>query len=271
MRDIEDIILSHSHRGIESVRHALLPGYCQRAAEMIIAGPGTVLIGTGFPVGGSFETDGPIGAIGLYRVLEQIGYQPIFVCAPPISRLLSLTYSTHEIPILNWEDSFGMVEAALADLSPRVIISVERPGVSRDGRYYNMRGQDITERVAKFDIFFRLNPCPTLAFGDGGNEIGMGNLTEALAHLPIIPSVTTCDELVISTVSNWGVYGVIAAMGRILGRDLFDLFDTTSILDYLVANGSVDGLTTLPAYSEDGFPIAVGLSIIDKLRNGSTV
>ena len=91
-------------------------------------------------------------------------------------------------------------------------------------------------------------------------------------------SSTTCraqlpphsmTELVISTVSNWGVYGVIAAMGRILGRDLFNLFDTESILDYLVANGSVDGLTTLSAYSEDGFPIAVGLSIIDKLRNGS--
>ena len=270
MNDIEDIILSHSLRGIDTVKHALPEGYCRRAAEMIIANPGTVLIGTGFPVGDSFETDGPIGAIGLYRVLEQLDYHPLFVCAPPISRILTLTFATYEIPILDWEASFSVAESTLGETGPSVIVSVERPGVSRDGRYYNMRRQDITDRVAKFDIFFRLSTCPTLAFGDGGNEIGMGNLIEALAHLPIIPSVTTCDELVISTVSNWGVYGVIAAMSRILHRDLFNLFDAESILDYLVANGSVDGLTTRSGYSEDGFPITVGLSIIDRLRNGFT-
>ena len=72
----------------------------------------------------------------------------------------------------------------------------------------------------------------------------------------------------IAVIGGVVVYGVIAAMGRILGRDLFSLFDTESILGYLVANGSVDGLTTRPEYSEDGFPITVGLSIIDKLRNG---
>lgn len=270
MNDIEDIILSHSLRGIDSVKNALPSGYCQRAAEMIIANPGTVLIGTGFPVGESFETDGPIGAIGLYRVLNQLGYDPMFVCAPPISRILTHTYTTYEIPILDWEASLSMANTALDETAPSVIVAVERPGVSRDGRYYNMRGQDISDRVAKFDIFFRLSTCPTLAFGDGGNEIGMGNLIDALAHLPIIPSVTTCDELVISTVSNWGVYGVIAAMSHILGRDLFSSFDPESILEYLVANGSVDGLTTRPEYSEDGFPIAVGLSIIDKLRNNFT-
>jgi hypothetical protein len=268
MNHIEDIILSHSRRGIDTVQQALTPGYCQRAAEMLINNPGTILIGTGFPVGGSFETDGPIGAIGLYRVLEQLNYRPIFVCAPPISRILNQTYATHELPIRGWEDSLDLVANVLTQTTPSVIVSVERPGISHDGRYYNMRSQDITDQVAKFDIFFRLSHCPTLAFGDGGNEIGMGNLIDELENLPIIPSVTTCDELVISTVSNWGVYGVIAAMSHLLGRDLFNFFDIELILDYLVTNGSVDGLTTRPDYSEDGFPISVGLSIIDKLRNG---
>ena len=268
MNDIEDIILSHSRRGIDSIQHALTPGYCKRAAEMLINNPGTILIGTGFPVGGSFETDGPIGAIGLYRVLEQLDYRPIFVCAPPISRLLNQSFMTYELPIQGWEDSFKLAEKALDQTTPSVIVSVERPGISHDGRYYNMRNQDITDKVAKYDIFFQLSHCPTLAFGDGGNEIGMGNLINKFKHLPVIPSVTTCDELVISTVSNWGVYGVIAAMSRLLSRDLFNFFDTEVILDYLVSNGSVDGLTIRPDYSEDGFPISVGLSIIDTLRNG---
>jgi hypothetical protein len=33
----------------------------------------------------------------------------------------------------------------------------------------------------------------------------------------------------------------------------------------MFTNGSIDGLTTRPEYSEDGFPITVGLSIIDRL------
>ncbi len=66
--------------------------------------------------------------------------------------------------------------------------------MTANGRYYNMRMQDITDYVAKYDIFFQLCTCPTLAFGDGGNEIGMGNIREELSHLPIAPSLTTCDE-----------------------------------------------------------------------------
>jgi len=143
---------------------------------------------------------------------------------------------------------------------------VERPGVAEDGRYYNMRKEDITEYAAKYDLFFELCTCPTIAFGDGGNEIGMGNLNRELSHMSIIPSITKCDELVIATVSNWGVYGVIAAMSLELGKDLFKLFDPAEIANHLLENGSVDGVTLRAENSEDGFPISVGLSIILRLR-----
>lgn len=265
-KDIEDIILTHSSRGIDLVKNTIPEGYCIRAAKLILNNPGTVLIGTGFPVGDRFETDGPIGAIGLYKVLEQLGYQPIFVCAPPISKILKKIYLTKEIPILNWEDSISIVESILNEFHPTLVISVEQPGITQDRRYYNMQKQDITDSVAKYDLFFQSCSCPTLAFGDGGNEIGMGNIIEELSKLPIIPSVTTCDELVIATVSNWGVYGVLAAMGQMLQTDLFTIFDPKAIIEYLVANGSVDGITSRSDYSEDGFPIEVGLSIISQLN-----
>jgi hypothetical protein len=267
---IEEIILSNSHRGIESVKNFLPPGYCKRAAKLILDNPGTVLIGTGFPVKGTFETDGPVGAIGLYKVLEQLGYTPLFVCAPPISRTLSKKYHTHEMPIVSWEQSLLLAQAALEELGPALVISVERPGVTENGRYYNMRMQDITDYAAKYDVFFQLCSCPTLAFGDGGNEIGMGNIRKELKHLPIAPSVTTCDELVIAAVSNWGVYGVLAAMSAMLQKDLFDFFDPEAIIEFLVANGSIDGITRRPENSEDGFPLTVGLNIIAQLRKTIT-
>ena len=264
--DIEDIILSHGTRGMDRIRGAVPAGYCVRAAKLILENKGCVLIGTGFPVGGSFETDGPIGAIALYRVLERLGHEPIFGCAPPISQVLAGDFRTLEVPILSWAATVPVVESALASIRPAVIVSIERPGVARDGRYYNMRGQDISDFLAKFDLFFELCSCPTIAVGDGGNEIGMGNVHAELAQLPIIPSVTMCNELVIATVSNWGVYGIIAALSRELDQDLFRYFDPVEIVRYLVDRGAVDGKTGYAECSEDGFPLAVGLSIIAQLR-----
>jgi hypothetical protein len=263
---IEDIILSHGARGMDRIRGAVPAGYCARAARLILENKGRVLIGTGFPVVGSFETDGPIGAIALYRVLERLGHEPIFGCAPPISQVLAGDFRTLEVPILSWEATRPIVESALADIHPSVIVSIERSGVAKDGRYYNMRGKDISDFLAKFDLFFELCDCPTIAVGDGGNEIGMGNIITELAQLPIVPSVTRCDELVIATVSNWGVYGIIAAMSRELRQDLFSLFEPVEIVRHLVDRGAVDGKTGAAECTEDGFPLAVGLSIITQLR-----
>jgi hypothetical protein len=248
------------------LREGLSGGYCRRAARLILKNKGIVLIGTGFPVGRSFETDGPIGAISLYKVLASLESRPIFVCAPPISKILNRDFSTYEIPVRSWEETKSLAETALSSLKPSLVVSVERPGVAEDGHYYNMRKEDITEYAAKYDLFLELCTCPSIAFGDGGNEIGMGNLSRELSHMPVIPSITKCDELVIATVSNWGVYGVIAAMSLELGKDLFRLFDPVEIANHLLENGSVDGVTRRAENSEDGFPISVGLTIIQRLR-----
>jgi len=202
----------------------------------------------------------------MYRVLEWLGHEPIFGCAPPISKVLAGDFRTLEVPILSWEATVPVVESALADIQPALVVSIERPGVAQDGRYYNMRGKDISDALAKFDLFFNLCGCPTIAVGDGGNEIGMGNILAELGRLPIVPSVTLCDELVIATVSNWGVYGIIAAVSRHLHQDLLSCFEPMEIVRYLVERGAVDGKTGCAECSEDGFPLAVGLSIIERLR-----
>jgi hypothetical protein len=264
---IEKIILQHGERGMDRLQENMKPGYCRRAAQMILDNKGVVIIGTGFPVSGSFESDGPISAISLYRVLTHLDYKPVFACAPPISKILSNRYTTYELPLVSWDESRPVIRKALADLNPSLIISIERPGIAADGRYYNMNRQNITEFTAKFDLFFQECQCPCIAFGDGGNEIGMGNVIKALSKLDIIPSVTTCDELIIASVSNWGVYGVMAALCDLLNRDLFELIDPESTANYLVANGCVDGVTNRREASEDGFPIEISKSIIQQLRN----
>ena len=264
---IEKIILQHGQRGMDRLQKNLKPGYCRRAAQMILDNKGVVIIGTGFPVSGSFESDGPISAIALYRVLAHLDYEPVFACAPPISTILSNRHTTYELPLLDWDESRPVIKKALADLDPSLIVSIERPGAAADGRYYNMNREDITEFTAKFDLFFQECQCPCIAFGDGGNEIGMGNVIKALRNLDIIPSVTTCDELIIASVSNWGVYGVIAALCDLLKQDLFELIDPEPTANYLAANGCVDGVTKRKEASEDGFPIEVSKSIIQQLND----
>ncbi len=263
---IEKIILQFNTRGMVRLSQAMTHGYCHRAAQLILSNPGTVLIGTGFPVKSTFETDGPLGAIAMYDVLQLLGYDPIFVCGPPLSRVLGGRFNTYEIPILDWQASVPVVEDALDKLHPALIMSIERPGITASGRYFSMHGRDISAYTAKFDLFFNLGPCPTIAFGDGGNEIGMGNVQHLLTDLPITPAITTCDELVIATVSNWGVYGVITELSRLLSKDLLAEIKPLETLSYLMSNGCLDGVTAKATATEDSFPMAVGDQIIRQLR-----
>lgn len=263
---IENLILSHGTRGMDVVKQVMMPGYCQRAAQLILNHKGVVLIGTGFPVHGTFETDGPIGALSLYKVLEHLGYTPVLICAPPLAEVIMPNFRTQPVPILPWDESIPVMRAALQQWQPAIIISIEQPGVAQDGRYYSMRKRDITDLSPKCDLLLHYANCPTIGIGDGGNEIGMGNALPALATLPIIPCVTPCTELVIATVSNWGAYGIIAALSQLLKHDLFALFDVKQITEDLVAHGAVDGISGKPECTEDGFPLEVGLSLIAQLR-----
>ena len=69
--EIEALLVSKNPRGMALLRPELEPGYILRAAKILNGCKGTVLIGTGFPVAGTFETDGPVGAISLYQALRK--------------------------------------------------------------------------------------------------------------------------------------------------------------------------------------------------------
>ena len=155
----------------------------------------------------------------------------------------------------------------LAKLKPHAIVSIERPGLAEDGRYYNMRGEDISPRCAYFDPFLDRASCPTVAIGDGGNEIGMGKIREAIASLDINASVTGCDELLVADVSNWGAYGLIAFLDFWSDKNLLDDISPSEILEYLSARGSVDGVTRENTLTEDGLDAEEGYDIIRSLRD----
>ncbi len=266
VQQVEDLMVERDLRGMKSIQKALTPGYYERAAKLLLECRGTVLIGTGFPVDETFETDGPVGAIALYKILEHLGAKPIIVCGDPLSSKISQDYNTYEISVGDLSKGRAEAQKALAELKPEIVLSIERPGLSATGIYANMRGEDISARCACFDYFLIEADCPTIAIGDGGNEIGMGNVTEALASLSITPAMTGCDELLVADVSNWAAHGLIALLGYWQHEDLLSKINTLEILQYISERGSVDGVTRENTLTEDSLASEAGQQLIDQLR-----
>lgn len=265
-RQIEDLLVAKNLRGMKTVQPALPEGYYLRAARILNKCKGHILIGTGFPVVDTFETDGPVGAIALYKALEELGATPVLVCGPPVSQALMKDYRVHEIRVGEHTEQKLEAFEALYRYNPDAVLSIERPGQAADGGYYNMRGESISERTACFDTFIRHAKCPTIGIGDGGNEIGMGNISEALRDLDIVSSATKVDELLIADVSNWGAYGILAFLSLWNDVDLLEKVKPLEILEYLSNLGSVDGVTRQNELTEDGLDPHEGEAVIAGLR-----
>ncbi len=265
-KQIEDMLVERNLRGMQTLQPHLAQGYCLRAATVLKEMKGTVLIGTGFPVENTFETDGPVGALILYRALEILGATPVLVCGTPMANVFQHDYRVHIISIDKKNIGLQEAQRALAHFKPQAIISIECPGLASDGCYYNMRGEDISAKAACFDHFMTEAQCPTLAIGDGGNEIGMGNVKDFLSELDIIPSITQCDELIIADVSNWGVYGILAFLSLWSKHDLLAETCPEQILQYISNLGSVDGVTRRNELTEDSLPASEGIALIARIR-----
>ena len=265
-QQIEQLLVRQNLRGMATLQPHLTPGYILRAATLLNQCQGTVLIGTGFPVLDTFETDGPVGAIGLYQLLQQLGAKPIIVCGDPLYSALKADYQCYQISVNQYDALPAIASAALAEIKPQLVISIERPGFNADMRYCNMRGEDISARCASFDYFISQATCPTIGIGDGGNEIGMGNLLQAVSALNITPCVTQCDELIVADVSNWAAWGIAAMVSVLRGENLLAGAAPLTILQYLSAKGSVDGVTRLNTLTEDGLAHTEGLRLIKDLN-----
>jgi len=119
--------------------------------------------------------------------------------------------------------------------------------------------------VADLDALMRLAPCATVGIGDGGNELGMGNIIDTVRALDIRPAVTGCSELIVADVSNWAAYGLAYHWSLQSGQDLFACCDALPVLKFLSAHGSVDGVTRLNTLTEDGLAPEVGAALCQQI------
>ncbi len=244
------------------------------------------------------ETDGPVGVAALARALSY-GFNAIPVIVTdttliePIAQTLraagqavvdlaaaqagasnrrfSSVATIYGYPI---DDAEARAEAPrlLDALAPRAVIAVERAGMTVRGTYHNMLGQDYTEGRARIDYLVQeasQRRIPTVGVGDGGNEIGMGAIAEAVhQHVPhgeILCAKTPTDVLLPVGVSNWGCYGIQAALAIITGKP--ELVHTAAmekrILEAGANAGLVDGNTGKCELTVDGLSLDVHQGIVE--------
>ena len=274
-QSIEDIILQQDKRGVSELRSHLPSDFCGQAARYIMDHPGHVVITTGYYItmSGGPETDGPAGAIAIGDALQSLGRRVTYITDSYMgSALRDLAGDGTEVvefPIADVETSRRLASEILHRLKPDLLLSIERSGRTRDDTYLNMRDVDITPHTARVDYLFE-SGIPSVAIGDGGNEIGMGNLVEVIPtveRLPKNPSVAKVDKLVIASVSNWGGYGLVASLSRLAGRDLLPTVEhETKLIQRMVEMGIVDGTTGDAAPTVDNFSLEENGAVLEQLH-----
>jgi hypothetical protein len=229
------------------------------------------------------ETDGPVGTALLAAALAACGL-PVRIatdtpCAEAVQAAVAASgggVATDQVAV---DDKAGL-DQLLDDWRSRAlshVIAIERCGRSPDGRPRNMRGVDVSAWTAPLDDLFLGGPWRKLAVGDGGNEIGMGWLPAGLIARTVpngaeIACVTGCDHLTVAGVSNWGAYGLMAALAVLrpdwratIAKFLTaerDLAVTRAIVEKA---GAVDGVTALREPTVDGFGPDVHGQLVDEL------
>jgi hypothetical protein len=152
-------------------------------------------------------------------------------CAGPIqaaARVLPVEVPVDVVPVS--AEAVRSLRKAWQDLDPvpTHLIAIERVGPARDGRPYREHGWDMSDDTAPLDLLFHeegwKRPWTTIGIGDGGNEIGMGNLPLEIVESTIpngqkVACVTPCDHLMVCGVSNWGGIALLGAVA-ILRPDL---------------------------------------------------
>jgi hypothetical protein len=211
----------------------LMSGNLEKAAASIVNTPNAhVGIVTGFFIQHanppSPETDGLIGTGHLAAGLASAGV-PVTVitdapCAKAVWAVVDAVPEQVDLEVVATnERSVHRLRKSLegADQPITHLIAIERVSPAADGKPHREHGWDMTRETAPLHLLFD-DPTwqrrwTTIGIGDGGNEIGMGALPPDVVETEIpngrvIAATTPADYLIVAGVSNWGGYGLLAAM-----------------------------------------------------------
>jgi len=160
---------------------------------------------------------------------------------------------------------------------------VEKLGPNGRGVVHTAAGLDVTAAQARTEVLFaaaRRRGILRVGVGDRGNEVGFGAAAGRLAAAGRIracrcpcASTIACtvasDAPVAAATSNWGAYGVAAALAVLLRqpRLIHDPGAEAAVLEACVRAGAVDGITRRAGPTVDGLPLSRQRTVVRGLRD----
>ena len=271
--EIQNIILEHDYREMSLLSKKMNYLYIKESAEMILENisKGKIIISTGFYeiIPKTIETDGPPGAFSIGNAITELGGEVIYLIESHTKDFIGKDQKTIIFPNTTKEESLKFAKNIIKDHEPSALISIERCGVTEKNRYLNISRQDISNYNAYIDVLFDLHKN-TIGIGDGGNEIGMGNLYEYISSSDKYidePTISKAKHLIVTTVSNWGGWGLAAALSLLSNKNLLETTkEATDIMQDQLNLGAVDGANFKSELSVDGFDWETNKNILLKLH-----
>ena len=262
-----------------------------------------VFIGTGFPVPPVMipEADGPLGAVTLAAALERafncrivmLVDEPLVEQMPLLLRAAGLNvadsdeeFAPRRVRVISFTadayEAVDQTESLIERYSPKAIVTIEKPGPNALGTIHNGSGIDMTRGVARLDVLtdmFMERGIAVIGIGDGGNELGMGNILETVHE--VVPTgagfegcpggvatVTKADVLIVASISNWGAHGLAAALAVLIGDP--NILHTPEVEGRVqqasAFAGLVDPTTCLSDGFVDGVPERFHIAMVDGLN-----
>lgn len=240
------------------------------------------LVVTGFPKGGTFETDGPIGSFVLADLLSNdLNIPKVEVIVPPAMKEQISPLCKRILPSVNLST---IKDVGIDHLETTLAISIEFPGPNRKGILHHMDGRilDPSFLMIKHPTIFldkfwhgieKQNPNSlTIGIGDGGNELGLGKFEQQIQEtIPFgkkcscpckagIASSISSSITLLGNTSNWAAFALASALDYDFSYTIYHLW-----LSELNKLGIVDGVTGKIAPTVDGIDPLVDKEIIAKL------
>lgn len=276
----------------------------KRIIEAINEGD-VVIITSGFRIPPRYiqETDGPPGVAALARILSlNFNAKPLILIEEESKEIftsaltgigMNVTEDTNEFfnklgnvlikPFPKEKEKANEESQKILDkYKPSLLISIEKAGRNDKGEYHTMRGFNISAQHIKIEALVeraKEQGILTIGIGDGGNEVGMGNIKTTVEEY--VPNAKMCqcpckggiaaeskvDILVVAAVSNWGAYGIEACISCLTNKvNMHTPELEDSVLKNIIRAGAIDGVTGKNEPSVDGIPEQFHLAIISMLN-----
>jgi len=249
-------------------------GHIQPAVLSLLEGD-HILLATGFHIlrAGAIETDGPPGAILLADSLVRAGKKVTLLFDAPSEEIMKagLAFADPSIDYICLQPGTVVSPDGIVREETTHFIALERPGKGADGTYRNFSGMEITPFHALLDDLFihcGKTGITTIGIGDGGNELGMGGVADAvdLYSGKKLSCRTSARFCICAGVSNWAGYAASALLSSLVCENLMaPPAVLTDILKAIAHAGAVDGITAERGITVDGLDQSWEMDIYTEL------